>query len=71
MIKTTRLNIQGMTCDHCRDSVEKALKNHPGVLDATVHLGSGTAEVNYEEGSVAPEQLVAEVKATGYQADIA
>lgn len=71
MLKTSRLSIQGMSCDHCRDTVEKALRNHPGVRAATVHLEEGAAEVQYEEGAVAPEQLVARVKEEGYRADLA
>jgi copper chaperone CopZ len=68
---TTRLKIEGMTCDHCVGAVQKALLNQDGVRNATVHLDAGAAEVEYEEGRVAPEQLVAAVQAEGYDADIA
>jgi copper chaperone len=68
---TTRLKIEGMTCGHCVSTVEKALRNQDGVRNATVHLGEGAAEVEYEAGRVAPEQLVAVVEAEGYNADIA
>lgn len=70
-MKTTRLRIDGMTCGHCVATVEKALKNRPGVRNATVHLGNGAAEVEYEESEVAPEQLVAAVEEEGYAAAIA
>lgn len=70
-MKTTRLQIGGMTCDHCRNAVETALRNHPGVRSATVHLQNGAAEVEYEPGEVAPEQLVARVRDEGYQAAVA
>jgi copper chaperone len=67
---STRLKIQGMTCNHCVQAVEKALRNQNGVRNATVHLDSGTAEVQYEEKEVAPEQLVAAVEEEGYAAAI-
>jgi copper chaperone CopZ len=70
-MKTTRLKVKGMTCGHCVSAVEKALRNRPGVRNATVHLNEGAAEVEYEEGSVAPEQLVAAVEEEGYPAEIA
>ena len=70
-MKTTRLNVSGMTCGHCKDTVEKALRNQSGVRNATVHLDSGAAEVEYEERSVVPEQLVAAVRESGYEAQIA
>jgi copper chaperone len=69
-MKTTRLKIDGMTCGHCVQAVEKALKNQTGVRNATVHLDSGAADVEYEEKEVAPEQLVAAVEEEGYAAAI-
>jgi copper chaperone CopZ len=70
-MKTTRLKVSGMTCEHCVDTVEKTLRNRPGVRNATVHLDSGAAEVEYEEGKVAPEQLIAAVEEEGYSAALA
>ncbi len=70
-MKTARLNVSGMTCGHCQASVEKALRNQPGVRNATVHLEKGAAEVEYDEDAVAVEQLVAAVKEEGYSAAIA
>jgi copper chaperone len=69
-MKTARLKIGGMSCGHCVEAVEKALRNQSGVRRATVHLDSGAAEVEYEEREVAPEQLVAAVQAEGYDAEI-
>lgn len=68
---TTRLKVSGMTCGHCVQSVEKALRNQSGVRSATVHLESGTAEVEYEESQVVPEQLIAAVEEEGYNAAMA
>ncbi len=70
-MKTTRLQVSGMTCGHCREAVEKALRVRDGVRNATVHLESGTAEVEYEEERVAPEQLIAAVEEEGYSARFA
>jgi copper chaperone len=70
-MKTTRLKVSGMTCGHCRSSVEKALRNQQGVRNATVHLESGAAEVEFDESAVVPEQLIRAVEAEGYSATIA
>jgi copper chaperone len=70
-MKTTRLQISGMTCGHCRSAVEKALLSREGVRSATVHLEEGAAEVEYEEERVAPEQLIAAVEEEGYRAAFA
>lgn len=69
-METTRLRIEGMTCGHCVQTVEKALQNQRGVRSATVHLEGGAAEVQYDPGQVAPEQLLAAVEEEGYSAAI-
>jgi copper chaperone len=70
-MKTTRLQVSGMTCGHCVSTVEKALRNQTGVRNATVHLESGAAEVEYDESAVAPQQLIAAVEEEGYSAAFA
>ena len=70
-MKTTRLKVSGMTCGHCAEAVGKALRNQPGVRNATVHLDAGAAEVEYEERDVAPEQLIAAIEEEGYAASFA
>lgn len=70
-MKTTRLKVSGMSCGHCVATVEKALKNRPGVRNATVDLGDGSAEVEYDERAVVPEQLIAAVEEEGYSAAFA
>jgi copper chaperone len=70
-MKTTRLKVSGMTCGHCVTAVEKALRNQPGVRNASVDLNGAAAEVEYDEGEVAPEQLIAAVSEEGYPATIA
>ncbi len=70
-MKTTRLKVSGMTCGHCVEAVEKALRNQDGVRNATVHLESGAAEVEYDEARVAPEQMIAAVEEEGYSAAFA
>ena len=70
-MKTVRLNVQGMTCDHCKSAVEKALTNQDGVRAATVHLQENAAEVQYDETRVSPEQMIAAVGEEGYDAGVA
>lgn len=70
-MKTTRLKVSGMTCGHCVQAVEKALRNQEGVRNATVHLESGAAEVEYDEARVAPQQMIAAIEEEGYSAEFA
>jgi copper chaperone len=41
-----KLEIDGMSCSHCRMRVEKALKAVDGVEEVIVNLDNGTAEVS-------------------------
>jgi copper chaperone len=59
----TELKVEGMSCNHCKASVEKALKNVTGVENAEVNLQEGKAKVY---GDVSLEQLVAAVQEEGY-----
>lgn len=70
-MKTSRLQVSGMSCGHCVSAVESALRSRPGVRNAKVDLKQGAAEVEYDETSVAPEQLIAAVEDAGYAATFA
>ncbi len=55
--------IQGMKCDHCRTSVEKALCGVKGVTAATVSLATGRAVV---EGDFGDEDIADAVEEAGF-----
>ncbi len=65
--QSLRLRIGDMTCASCVSRVEKALKQVPGVLSASVNLATETAEVTVV-GGVTLVQLVAAVDKAGYKA---
>ena len=60
------LPILGMTCASCVSRVERALRRPPGVLKADVNLATEKATVTYIPGQVSRHDLVAAVKAAGY-----
>lgn len=55
-----------MTCNHCVQSVTKALETVQGVESATVDLDKGSAAVTYDDSLVSLEQLTQVVQKTGY-----
>ena len=57
-----RLNVTGMTCDHCAETVRQALLGVKGVTDAKVSLESQQALVTYEQAKVNPGSLLEAVK---------
>ncbi|MFB6146538.1 MAG: heavy-metal-associated domain-containing protein [Halobacteriaceae archaeon] len=59
------LTVEGMTCEHCEQTVEEALEAVTGVTAATADRDAETATV---EGEAAVESLVAAVDDAGYDA---
>jgi copper chaperone CopZ len=63
------LFIEGMSCGHCLNAVNKALAAVPGVEIGSV--GIGRAEVRYDEATVEPGRIVEAVSGAGYRATVA
>src|SRR5512143_1632430 len=66
--ETAMLTIKGMTCASCVAHVEGALKELPGMTEAVVNLGLGTARVTYIPGVVTSTQMKRAVSDVGYEA---
>ncbi len=66
--KTVSLNISGMTCQSCANTVEKALKNVDGVKEAKVDLKNNTATVVLASATMAPTGLIKAVGDAGFEA---
>jgi len=64
------LNVNGMTCDHCRGRVESAIKGLPGVYGVYVDLPEGFAEVDFDDGKTKPDAIVEAIQSAGYGAEI-
>lgn len=56
-IEKAKLDIVGMSCTACEESVDYALKSENGVVSATSSYKTGTAYVEYDKTKVNPEQL--------------
>ena len=63
--RAVRLSIGGMNCAGCVATVEKTLKNVPGVSEATVNFAEHTASVS---GTADARALISAVVAAGYEA---
>lgn len=59
--------IAGMSCNHCAEQIETALKAAPGVLKAHVNRADAVAHVRYSPGQTTLSMLHALIKKAGYQ----
>jgi copper chaperone CopZ len=62
------LHIEGMSCGHCLNAVNEALRAVPGVEIEQVTMGR--AEVRYDERTTDPSRLEAAVTDAGYRATV-
>ncbi|WP_079708980.1 copper chaperone CopZ [Paraliobacillus ryukyuensis] len=63
------LNVQGMSCGHCKTAVEGALNNLEGVTSADVNLDAGTVDVAYDDAKVSFEAMKEAVEDQGYDVE--
>lgn len=63
MTKVT-LNVKGMSCGHCVNAVEAAVRQAGAA--GSVDLASGTVTIEYDESAVTLEQLKQAIEDQGY-----
>ncbi len=67
-LQQARLSIKGMTCGGCESSVNHALADKNGVLDAKASYEAGTAEVIFDPALITPGALKKAIEEeVGYQ----
>ncbi len=68
VVAETQLVIEGMSCASCVRHVETALRDLPGVVDATVNLATERAALRYFPASADLDAFIAAVVEAGYGA---
>ena len=65
-MQNVTLNVQGMSCQGCVESVTRVLKATPGVRDVHVSLNPGRAEVSYDPAQATVNALRGAIEDAGY-----
>ena len=63
---TEIIQVEGMSCDHCKHAVEGALTNLSGVSTATVDLSAGNVQVDYDDKQVEFTDMKSAIEDQGY-----
>jgi len=62
-----KIRVEGMSCNHCKMAVEKAVKSLEGVIDATVSLEEKEVTINIETNSLTTkDKIKSKIKEAGY-----
>ncbi len=64
-MENIRIKVNGMTCSHCKASVEKNLGGLEGILTAEADLASAT--VRLSGGHIDRQQIKEKVEEIGYE----
>ncbi len=66
MTTTTTFSVGGMTCQHCKMAVERALQELKGINQVEVKLESGQVTVSYDNNLVQEPHIVEAITEAGY-----
>lgn len=69
MIEKT-LNIEGMTCASCAQTIEKATKKLSGVEESNVNLATEKMNIKFDENVVSLNDIQETVEKAGYKANV-
>lgn len=60
------LKVQGMSCNHCVNSIEESVGNLTGVSAVKVNLSSGEVSVEFDSGITTLDQIKETIEEQGY-----
>lgn len=62
--ETIKLDISGMTCDHCATGIEKLLSKNEGVKEANVSYPKATCECSFDPSKTSKEEIISTINGT-------
>ena len=63
----TKLNVEGMSCEHCVKSIKKAVGDLAGVKSVEVDLKGKTVTIDYDDKSVNIPMIKDAIEDQGYE----
>lgn len=62
--ETIKLDITGMTCDHCATGIEKLLTKNEGVKEANVSYPKASCECSFDPNKTSKEEIISTINGT-------
>lgn len=66
-IQQVKLNIKGMTCEACTETINLALSKVPGVLEYKTEYKDGSSQVKFDNSKTTEQTIIDAVNETGYK----
>ncbi len=64
------LNIEGMHCSSCAMNIDFDLEDLEGIKTAKTNYAKQKCEVEFDENKISIEEILKQVKQTGYKAEL-
>mgnify|MGYP002276706458 CR=1 FL=1 len=64
--RTCQLNIQGMSCANCSQTIGEALETFDGVLEANINFATDEGSVTYDPEKISLAEIFAAIEDAGY-----
>ncbi|HKY47164.1 MAG TPA: copper ion binding protein [Acidimicrobiia bacterium] len=61
------LTVPGISCDHCKMSIEEAVSGLPGVDKVEVDIAARTVDLKFDEAAVGLDQIIDVIEEVGYE----
>jgi len=65
-METIKLNVEGMSCEHCVRAVTSALSELKGIINAKVDLASKTISVEFNSDLISLTEIKKTITDEGY-----
>ncbi len=62
-----KLNIKGMTCEACTETINQALSKLPGVLEYKTEFKDGSSTIKFDNSKTSEQVITKAVNETGYE----
>lgn len=63
---STRLTVPDISCAHCKESIEGAVSNLPGVRSVEVEIEPKAVNLEYDEAEIDLGRIVTAIEEVGY-----
>jgi len=62
--ETIKLDITGMTCDHCATGIEKLLSKNEGITEVNVSYPNASCECSFDPTKISKEEIITAINTT-------
>jgi copper chaperone len=64
---TKTLSVPGISCDHCKMSIEEAVGEIAGVDKVEVDISARTVDLSFDDDAVGLDQIIDAIEEVGYE----